>query len=71
MKIKKLYRYIFLTLFTFMVIFNGGYSDLSIQLNFLGISLLFLLLLREKNYSKHLQKIFIQNKTAIYLLYFF
>jgi len=71
MKIKKLYRYIFLTLFTFMVIFNGGYSDLSIQLNFLGISLLFLLLLREKNYSKHLQKIFIQNKTAIYLFIFF
>ena len=66
MKIKKLYRYAFLTLFTFMVIFNGGYSNFSIQLNSIGISVLFLLLLREKNYSKHLQKIFIQNKIAIY-----
>ena len=66
MKIKKLYRYTFLTLFTFMVIFNGGYSNFSIQLNSIGISLLFLFLLREKNYSKHIQKIFIQNKIAIY-----
>ena len=66
MKIKKLYRYTFLTLFTFMVIFNGGYSNFSIQLNSIGISVLFLLLLREKNYSKHIQKIFIQNKIAIY-----
>ena len=66
MKIKKLYRYAFLTLFTFMVIFNGGYSNFSIQLNSIGISLLFLFLLREKNYSKHIQKIFIQNKIAIY-----
>jgi hypothetical protein len=49
-----------------MVIFNGGYSNFSIQLNSIGISVLFLLLLREKNYSKHLQKIFIQNKIAIY-----
>ena len=66
MKIKKLYRYTFLTLFTLMVIFNGGYSNFSIQLNSIGISVLFLLLLREKNYSKHMQKIFIQNKIAIY-----
>ena len=66
MKIKKLYRYTFLTLFTFMVIFNGGYSNFSIQLNSIGISLLFLFLLREKNYSKHIQKNFIQNKIAIY-----
>ena len=71
MKIKKLYRYIFLTLFTFMVIFNGGYSNISIQLNSIGISVLFLFLLRDKNYSKHLQKIFIQNKIAIYLFIFF
>ena len=71
MKIKKLYRYTFLTLFTFMVIFNGGYSNLAIQLNSIGISVLFLLLLREKNYSKHLQKIFIQNKIAIYSFIFF
>ena len=71
MKIKKLYRYIFLTLFTFMVIFNGGYSNISIQLNSIGISVLFLFLLRDKNYSKHLQKIFIQNKIAIYLFIIF
>jgi hypothetical protein len=49
-----------------MVIFNGGYSNFSIQLNSIGISVLFLLLLREKNYSTHLQKIFIPNKIAIY-----
>ena len=71
MKIKKLYRYIFLTLFTFMVIFNGGYSNFSIQLNSIGISVLFLFLLRDKNYSKHIQKIFIQNKIASLLIYIF
>jgi hypothetical protein len=71
MKIKKLYRYIFLILFTFMVIFNGGYSNFSIQLNSIGISVLFLFLLREKNYSKHLQKIFLQNQIAIYSFIFF
>ena len=71
MKIKKLYRYIFLTLFTFMVIFNGGYSNFSIQLNSIGVSVLFLFLLRDKNYSKHMQKIFIQNKVAIYSFIFF
>ena len=71
MKIKKLYRYTFLTLFTLMVIFNGGYSNFSIQLNSIGISVLFLFLLREKNYSKHLQKIFLQNQIAIYSFIFF
>ena len=71
MKIKNLYRYIFLILFTFMVIFNGGYSNFSIQLNSIGISVLFLFLLRDKNYSKHIQKIFIQNKIAIYSFIFF
>ena len=54
-----------------MVIFNGGYSNFSIQLNSIGVSVLFLFLLRDKNYSKHMQKIFIQNKVAIYSFIFF
>ena len=71
MKTKKLYRYIFLTLLTVMVIFNGGYSNLSIQFNSIAISVLFLFLLRDKNYFAHLQKIFIKNKIAIYLFLIF
>ena len=71
MKIKKLYRYIFLTLFTFMVIFNGGYSDFYIQFNSIAISVLFLFLIKEKNYLAHLQKVFIINKIAIYLFLIF
>ena len=71
MKTKKLYRYIFLTLLTVMVIFNGGYSNLSIQFNSIAISVLFLFLLRDKNYFSHLQRIFIKNKIAIYLFLIF
>ena len=54
-----------------MVIFNGGYSDLSIQFNSIVISTLFLFLLKEKNYFTHLKKIFITNKIAIYLFIIF
>ena len=67
----KLYRYIFLFILTLMVIFNGGYSDLSIQFNSIVISTLFLFLLKEKNYFTHLKKIFITNKIAIYLFIIF
>jgi hypothetical protein len=72
-KIKKtkLCRLIFLALLTFTVIFNGGYSDLSIQFNFLGISTLFFFLLIEKNYLAHFQVIFKKNKLAIYLFLIF
>ena len=71
LKKNKLYRFIFLTLFTSMVIFNGGYSDLSIQLNSVAISILFIFLIKDKNYFAHFQKVFNTNKLAIYFFLIF
>jgi len=72
-KIKKtkIYRFVFFTLFTLVVIFNGGYSDLSIQFNSIAISVLFIFLIKEKNYFAHMQKIFTKNKISIYLYLIF
>ncbi len=56
-----------------MVIFNGGNSNLYIQVNFILISIFFLLIIREKNYLAHIKKIFSANKLAItlYTLFIF
>ncbi len=72
-KIKKtkIYRFVFFTLFTLVVILNGGYSDLSIQFNSIAISVLFISLIKEKNYFAHMQKIFTKNKISIYLYLIF
>ena len=71
LKKNKLYRFIFLILFTSMVIFNGGYSDLSIQLNSVAISILFIFLIKDKNFFAHFQKVFNTNKLAIYFFLIF
>ncbi|MDC3163040.1 O-antigen ligase family protein [Candidatus Pelagibacter sp.] len=56
-----------------MVIFNGGNSNLYIQVNFILISILFLFIAKEKNYLAHIKKIFLANKLAIalYVLFIF
>tara|TARA_B100000745_G_scaffold292562_1_gene233566 strand:- start:298 stop:1599 length:1302 start_codon:yes stop_codon:yes gene_type:complete len=56
-----------------MAIFNGGNSNLYIQVNFVLISIFFLLIIREKNYSAHIKKIISNNKPAIvlYILFIF
>lgn len=54
-----------------MAIFNGGNTNLYIQVNFVLISILFLFVLREKNYSAHIKKIISNNKLAfkLYILF--
>ena len=56
-----------------MTIFNGGNNNLYIQLNFILIAILFLFIVKEKNYSAHIKKIFLANKLAIalYVLFIF
>ena len=70
---KKIYQYIFFTIILFMAIFNGGNSNLYIQVNFILISILFLFIAKEKNYLAHIKKIFLANKLAIalYILFIF
>ena len=70
-KKNKIYQYIFLFIITTMVIFNGGVTNLFIQYNFIIISILFLLLIKEKNYLALTKQIFLKNKIAIYLYFLF
>ena len=67
----KKYQYIFFVLIAGYSIFNGGNSNLSIQTNFLLISLFFLFCLRDKNYNLHFRYFFNQNKFSIYMYLLF
>ena len=68
---KKIYQYIFFTIILLMVIFNGGNSNLYIQVNFILISIFFLFIVKEKNYLAYIKKIFSANKLAIALYILF
>ena len=46
----KKHQYLFFGIIFFYCIFNGGNSDLIIQLNFIFISLFYILCLNDKNY---------------------
>ena len=70
-KKNKLYQYIFLLIITLMVIFNGGNNNLYIQFNFIIVSILFLLFVKEKNYLAHIRELFSKNKIAIFLFTLF
>jgi len=67
----KIYRYIFLLILTFMVIFNGGNNNLYIQFNFIIVSIFFLLFIKEKNYLAYAKSIFSKNKISIHLYILF
>ena len=67
----KIYQYIFLLTLTLMVIFNGGNNNLYIQFNFIIVSILFLLFVKEKNYLAHVRELFSKNKIAIFLFTLF
>ena len=54
-----------------MVIFNGGNNNLYIQFNFIIVSILFLLFVKEKNYLAHVRELFSKNKIAIFLFTLF
>ena len=67
----KKYQYFFFFIITFYSIFNGGNSNLLIQINFLLISLFFIFCLKDKNYNLHFRYFFNQNKFSIYLYLLF
>ena len=57
----KTYQYLFFLLLAVESIFNGGNSNILIQLNFILWSLLFIFCAKDKNYSSHLKNFFITN----------
>ena len=67
----KKYQYLFFSILSIFIIFNGGNSNLLIQLNFILISLFFLYCLKDKNYNLHLKNFYINNKKSIlfYLIF--
>ena len=67
----KKYQYLFFSILSIFIIFNGGNSNLFIQLNFILISLFFLYCLKDKNYKLHLKNFYINNKNSILLYIIF
>jgi len=69
----KKYQYLFFFILTIYTIFNGGNSNLSIQINFILVSLLFLFCLKDKNYNLHLKNFYKDNQKSIliYLIFIF
>ena len=72
----KKYQYLFFSILSIYIIFNGGNSNLFIQLNFVLISLFFLFCLKDKNYNLHFKNFYYSNKNSIliyiiFLIYLF
>ena len=67
----KKYQYCFFSILFFYLIFNGGNSNLLIQINFIFLSIFFLICLLDKNYKLHSYNFFKKNKFSITLYLFF
>jgi len=69
----KRYQYSFFLLIVIYSLFNGGNSNLLIQINFLLISLFFIFCLSDKNYNLHFKYFVNKNKRLInfYILFLF
>ena len=69
----KKFQYCFFSILFFYIIFNGGNSELIIQINFLLSSCLFFFCLKDKNYRTQLNTFLIKNKLSIifYILFLF
>ena len=67
----KTHQYLFFFILTIYAIFNGGNSNLLIQINFILVSSLFLFCLKDKNYSLHLTNLYKDNQKSIlvYLIF--
>ena len=61
----KKYQYLFFSILSLCIIFNGGNSNLFIQLNFVLTSLFFLFCIKDKNYKAHLYVFYLNNKKSI------
>jgi hypothetical protein len=67
----KKYQYLFFFILTIYTIFNGGNSNLSIQINFILVSLLLLFCLKDKNYNLHLRNFYKDNQKSIFIYLIF
>ncbi len=67
----KKYQYLFFFILTIYTIFNGGNSNISIQINFILFGLLFLFCIKDKNYNLHLKKFYIDNQKSIFIYLIF
>ena len=67
----KKYQYSFFFILTIYSIFNGGNSNILIQINFILICSLFLFCLKDKNYNLHLVNFYRNNQKSIkiYLIF--
>ena len=59
----KKHQYLFFFILSIYTVFNGGNSNLLIQINFTLFSLLFLYCLKDRNYRSHLN-IFYERKNT-------
>ena len=67
----KKYQYLFFSILSIFIIFNGGNSNLLIQINFIFLSLFFVICLKDKNYNLHLKNFYVNNKKSILLYIIF
>mgnify|MGYP001210257101 FL=1 len=67
----KKYQYTFFLLILNYSIFNGGNSNLLIQVNFLLISFFYIFCLIDKNYNQHLKYFVKENKRSIFFYVLF
>ena len=69
----KKYQYLFFFILSIYTIFNGGNSNISIQVNFILVSFLFLFCLKDRNYNLHLINFYKNNQKSIlvYLIFIF
>jgi O-antigen ligase len=67
----KKYQYSFFFIILINAIFNGGNSNLLIQINFLLISCLYFFCLGDKNYNLHFRYFFKENKKSVYFYIIF
>jgi len=67
----KKYQYSFFILILIYSVFNGGNSNLLIQVNFLLISFFYILCSRDKNYNLHFKYFVKENKKSIYFYILF
>ncbi len=67
----KKYHYCFFTIFLTYALFNGGNSNLLIQINFIVWSLFFVLCLKDKNYFLHFKNFYTNNYKVIFIYLIF
>ncbi len=67
----KRHQYLFFFLILLISIFNGGNSNLLIQINFLFWSILFLFCVKDKNYILHLKNFINSNQKSLNIFFLF